>query len=82
MDTLKLLFPYSFKNKKSVGDLILVIILHLVVDVLAGALISIFAKSGLPGVSILASVAGSIVGIYATAGIVLAILHYVKVIKD
>lgn len=72
METLKKIFPLSFKEKKSVGALIVNILLHVLGDAVAGVIIGI-----LPILGIL----GGIVGLYFTAGIVLSILDYLKVIK-
>ena len=72
METLKKIFPLSFKEKKSVGALIVNILLHVLGDAVAGVIIGI-----LPILGIL----GGIVGLYFTAGIVLSVLEYIKVIK-
>ena len=72
MDTLKKLFPLSFKEKKTVGALIVNILLHILGDAVAGIIIGI-----LPILAIL----GGIVGLYFTVGIVLSILDYLKIIK-
>lgn len=72
METLKKIFPLSFKEKKSVGALIVNILLHVLGDAVAGVIIGI-----LPILGIL----GGIVGLYFTAGIVLSVLDYLKVIK-
>ena len=78
MDTLKKLFPLSFKVKE-VKDLVISIIIYAVIDVVCGIVISLLAK--LPIIGILFSLVGALIGIYATAGIVLAILVFVKVLK-
>ena len=72
METMKKIFPLSFKEKKSVGALIVNILLHILGDAVAGVIIGI-----LPILGIL----GGIVGLYFTAGIVLSVLDYLKVIK-
>ena len=72
METLKKIFPLSFKEKKSVGALIVNILLHVLGDAVAGVIIGILPILG---------IFGGIVGLYFTAGIVLSILDYLKVIK-
>lgn len=72
METLKKIFPLSFKEKKSVGALIVNILLHVLGDAVAGVIIGILPILG---------IFGGIVGLYFTAGIVLSVLDYLKVIK-
>lgn len=72
MDTLKKLFPLSFREKKGIGGLIVNILLHLLADLVAGLIIGL-----LPILGIL----GGLIGLYFTVGIVLSILDYLKVIK-
>lgn len=78
MDLLKKLFPLSFKVSE-VKDLVISIIVYAVIDVVCGVLIGLLAK--IPLIGILFSLVGTLIGVYATAGIVLAILVFVKVIK-
>ena len=79
MDTLKKYFPYSFKEKDGVGALIVNIIVYLVVGAIAGALIGIL--KGIPVIGWIIGIVGAVVDIYVTAGIVISILHYCKVLK-
>lgn len=72
MDTLKKLFPLSFKAKNGIGGLIVNILIHIAFDIVAGLIIGL-----LPILSIL----GGLVGLYFTVGIVLSILDYLKIIK-
>ncbi len=72
MDTLKKLFPLSFKEKKGIGGLVVNILIHLLADIVAGIIIAI-----LPILGIL----GGLIGLYFTVGIVLSILDYLKVLK-
>ena len=78
MDLLKKLFPLSFKVSE-VKDLVISIIVYALIDVVCGVLIGLLAK--IPLIGILFSLVGTLIGIYATAGIVLSILVFVKVIK-
>ncbi len=72
MATLKKLFPLAFKEKKTIGALIVNILIHVLADAVAGIIIAI-----LPILGIL----GGLIGLYFTAGIVLSILDYLKIIK-
>ena len=79
MDTLKKLFPFSFKKKGTLTDLIINIVIHVVVGFLAGTLIALFAK--LPIIGIIIGLFGGIVDLYVVAGIVLSVLDYAKILK-
>lgn len=79
MDTLKKLFPLSFKYTDSVANLIIGILIYLIGDVIAGAVIGLLAK--LPLIGIVFGLIGSLVGLYCLAGIVILVLVYLKVLK-
>ncbi len=79
MNTLKKLFPYSFKAKKDIGALIVNIIIYLVFDIIAGVVIGLL--SGLPLIGWAFGLVGSVLGLYVTVGLILSILDYFKVIK-
>ena len=79
MDTLKKLFPYSFKNKKDIAALVINVLVYLVVGAIAGALIALL--SGIPIVGWIIGIVGTIVDIYVFAGVVISILDYFKVLK-
>lgn len=79
MDTLKKLFPNAFKATE-VNNFIVALIIYAVIDVVCGAIIGLLAK--LPIIGIIFSLLGSVIGLYATGGIVLSILVFVKVIKQ
>lgn len=72
MATLKKLFPLAFKEKKTIGALIVNIILHILGNAVAGIIIAL-----LPILGIL----GGLIGLYFTVGIVLSVLDYLKIIK-
>ena len=72
MDTLKKIFPLSFKEKNSIGALVVNILIHLVADLVAGLIIGLVPILGL---------LGGIVGLYFTVGIILSILDYLKILK-
>lgn len=79
MDLLKKLFPLSFKYVGSVANLVIGILIYLVGDVVAGAIIGLLAK--LPVLGFIFSLVGSLVGLYCLAGIVILVLVYCKVLK-
>lgn len=79
MDTIKKLFPFSFKEKKTVGELVVNIIIHALVGLVAGILIGLLSR--IPVVGILVALVGGLVDIYITAGIVFSVLNYCKVVK-
>ena len=78
MELLKKFFPYSF-GAKDVTALVVKILVYLVVGAIAGAVIGFL--SGLPVIGLVFGLVGSIAGVYVTAGIVIAILDYMKVLK-
>lgn len=88
MDTLKKFFPLSFKRAGSVADLVIGIIIYAVASILSGGVIAIatLLTSWLPLVGgitgTLLGIIGSLAGLYCTAGIVIEILVFCKVIKD
>ncbi len=78
METLKKIFPQAFKAE-DVASLIVAILIYILFNVVAGAIIGLLAK--LPIVGFVFGVLGSLVGIYATAGIVIAVLVFCKILK-
>lgn len=88
METLKKIFPLSFKRTDTAGNLILGILLYLVVGIVAGALIGLAtAIAGwIPVVGVILGWAlgliGSLIGLYVLAGIVIQILVFANVIKE
>lgn len=79
METLKKLFPYSFKKKDGVGALVVNIIVQFLICAVAGILIGICAK--LPIIGWIIGILGGLVDVYLVVGIVLSILDYLKVLK-
>lgn len=79
MDMLKKFFPLAFKPKKDIAALVINIIIHLVVDAVAGVLIGILAN--IPLIGVIVSAVGGLVGLYFTISLVLSILDYFKVLK-
>ena len=78
MDTLKKIFPHAFKATE-LKAFIVSLIIYILIDIVCGFVIGLLAK--IPLIGIIFSILGSIVGLYALIGIVLAILVFVKVIK-
>lgn len=87
MDILKKLFPFSFGKKADVAALIINIILHLVVGLIAAAIIGLASMvlSVIPVIGgILAwaiGVIAALVDLYVVIGIVLSVLDYCKILK-
>ncbi len=87
METLKKLFPLSFKRVDEIGNLILGILIYLVVGIIAGALIwlSTALVGWIPFVGAIIGwalgVVSSLIGLYVLAGIVIQVLVFAKVIK-
>ena len=89
MELLKNIFPYSFKEMKTVSDLVIGIIVYAVVGIIAGAIIAIsgaltnWIPMGIGAVTgAILSAVGSIAEVYVVAGIVIKVLVYTKVIKE
>ena len=88
MDLLKKIFPIAFKYKDTGKDLAIGMIVHVVVAIIAGVLI--WLATALTGwipvvgaiIGWLLGIVSSLIGLYATAGIVLEILAFAKVLKD
>ena len=79
MDTLKKLFPFSFKEKNDLAALIVNILVYIVIGALVGCLIGILA--GVPFVKWVVGILGTIFNIYVAVGIIISILDYVKLMK-
>lgn len=79
MDMLKKIFPISFKYADTVANLIIGILIYIVGGAIAGAVIGLL--SGIPLIGFVFSLIGSLLGIYSTAGIVIEILVFAKVLK-
>ena len=87
MDVLKKIFPLSWKYVADVANLIIGIIIYVVIDLIPWAVGLVFGI--LPEIPVITSlinvvmsILGTVIGIYAVAGIVILILVYTKVIKD
>ena len=79
MDMIKTIFPYSF-GAKDLKALAIKIVVDLVVGAIVGLLCSIIGLFPLLG-AIVGWIVGGVVGLYNLAGLVLAVLDYMKVLK-
>ena len=79
MDMLKKYFPYSFTEKKDVAALIINIIAYVVVGAIIGAVIGFL--SSIPILGWIIGILGTLVEIYITAGIIISVLDYLKILK-
>lgn len=88
MDTLKKIFPLSFKRTDSVANLIIGLLIYLVAGIIAGALIALsgLITGWIPVIGAIIGwalgIIGAVVDVYVLAGIVIQILVFAKVIKD
>ena len=76
---LKKFFPLSYKYSDTVSNLIIGILIYIVGDIIAGAVIGLLAA--IPLIGWLFGIIGSLVGIYCRAGIVIEVLIFAKVLK-
>lgn len=78
MDILKKYFPHAFKATELTA-FIITLIIYVLIDVVCGFVIGLLAK--IPVLGIIFGLLGSLVGLYALVGVILAILVFVKVLK-
>ena len=87
MDILKKFWPYSFRERTEVSQLVIAVIIYVVLGAVCAAVISLSGELvrwiPLLGVvlNVLFSFVGSLCSIYLTAGIVFTFLSYFKVLK-
>ncbi len=79
MEQLKKYFPKSF-GLEDVKALVIAILIYVVIDLLCGAVCAVLNIVPLLG-GIAAWIVGTVVGIYTTVGIVLAVLSFLKIVK-
>ncbi len=79
MDKLKKFFPFAFKATE-VKPFIVSLVIYALIDIVCGIILGLLAK--IPIIGILFSLLGTVIGLYALAGIVLSILVFLKVIKE
>ena len=78
MDTLKKLFPWSFKNK-SMKDLIVSILIYMAINIVGGLVFGLL--SAIPLIGFVFSLISGLPGIYTLAGVILASLHFFGLLK-
>ncbi len=79
MDTLKKLFPLSFKFANDVANLIIGILIYIVIGAVAPIVLGILGF--LPIIGWILSIITGLLGIYCLAGIVIEVLVFLKVLK-
>ena len=78
MEKLKSIFPLSFRGK-GIGSMFIAILFYIIIGLVLGAVCWLVGK--IPMIGDLASwLVGVIAGIYELVGIVLAVLHFLKVV--
>lgn len=78
MEILQKYFPQAFKAV-DVASLVVAILIYVLFGAIAGAVIGLLCA--LPVIGVLFSILGTVVSIYAVAGIVISVLVYCKVLK-
>ena len=78
MDMLRKFWPHAFRAN-DVKSLVITIIIYILFNFVAGLIIGFLAA--LPLIGFVFGVIGSVLGLYCTVGIVLAILNMLKVFK-
>ena len=78
MDTLKKIFPFSFRGKDNTS-LIIAIVVYILISFVAGVASAL--TSAIPVLGTIIGIVLSLAGIYTLVGIVLAILYRVEAIK-
>ena len=79
METLRKFFPYSFQTKKDIGALIVNVLLHMVAGIIIGFLCTVLFF--IPLIGLLAGLVSSLAELYLTAGVILSVLDYFKILK-
>lgn len=79
MDMLKIYFPLAFAAKKDITALVINIIIHIVINAVAGVAIALLIK--IPLIGIIVSTVGGLVSLYFLISLVLSILDYLKILK-
>lgn len=79
METLKKYFPLSFKEKGEISRLFIDILLYLAIALGVGLVMWIF--SGIPVLNWMFGMIGVLAEVYVVAGIALAAVDYLKIVK-
>ena len=78
MDILKKYFPFAFKSTDK-EPFIISLLIHIVGAIVGGFIIGLLVK--IPVIGIIFTLIGSLISLYALAGIVLSILVFLKVLE-
>lgn len=78
MDTIKKLFPLSL-NANDFKSFLKTVLIYVVLDFVCGLAIGLLGK--LPLIGIVFGLIGSVLGIYFAAGLLIAILVFLNIIK-
>lgn len=78
MDLLKKYWPHAFKAD-SIVSLVVTIIIYALIDIVLGWVIGLVSL--IPIIGLLCTLAGSLLGLYCIVGMILAVLHFFKVLK-
>ena len=79
MELLKTVFPFSFQAKKDIAALIVNVLIYLAIGLVAAFFIGILRKVAVLGMIV--SLVCGLAELYITAGIVLSVLDYAKILK-
>jgi hypothetical protein len=79
MEMVKKYFPYSFKEKVGLVSLLLQVLIYIVVGAVATAVIGLLAN--IPVIGIVFGLVCGLIDLYVLVGIVLAVLHYLGIVK-
>ena len=82
MDLLRTFFPISFRSYTK-DNFIVALVIYIIADVAAGITSVVLGSvlGAIPIIGMTVTLTCSLIGLYATAGIVLSILVFTKVIK-
>lgn len=78
METMKKIFPLSFREPTT-NNLVVTIIIYVVASFVVGLVLGIFSK--IPLIGWIFSIVSSLFGLYCFIGLVLVVLYFLKVIK-
>lgn len=78
MDTLKRLFPFSFKAN-TLKDFIITVVIYIVLDFICGCAIGLLGR--LPLIGMIFGLIGWVLGIYFAIGLLLSILVFLNIVK-
>jgi len=79
MDTIKKLFPISFKEKNAFKELINAVLIYLIITIVCSIVTSLLGI--IPFIGFVVGIISSIIGLYTFIGIILAVLDYMKAFK-